>query len=132
MDNTIRNFTIAWIGGVPIAIINAAIRNYIILPHTNELLAHQISSFTVILFLAAYLWTLNQRWNLKSERQAAEIGVIWLILTIIFEFLFGHYVVGHTWTHLLADYNIFAGKLWSLVLLWITVGPYIIYRVGQK
>ena len=132
MDKTTRNFTIAWLGGIPIAIINGTIRNFGYGPYMSELLAHQISSLTGILIFAAYFWLLNRRWTLKSTKQSLQIGASWLILTILFEFVFGHYVMGHTWAHLLADYNIFAGRLWSFVLLWTAVGPYVVYKVTQR
>ena len=51
------------------------------------------------------------------------IGALWLTLTVVFEFGFGHYVIGHPWKYLLADYNIFKGRLWSLVLLVTFVSP---------
>ena len=130
--NSTRVFTIAWIGGISIAIINAAIRTYLFLPNTNELTAHQLSSLTMILIFAAYFYGLNKRWPITSENQALMIGTIWLVLTILFEFVFGHYVMGHTWSRLLHDYNIFAGRLWSLVLLWNFIGPYIIYQIGKS
>jgi hypothetical protein len=38
-----------------------------------------------------------------------------------FEFLVGHYVMGYPWIRLFHDYNIFAGRLWVVLLLWITV-----------
>jgi len=129
MDKTTRNFTIAWLGGIPIAILNAAIRNYLFQPYTNELLAHQISSFTIIIIFAIYFFWLNKLWPIDSTQQAITIGIIWLTLTIIFEFLFGHYVMGHSWTYLLQDYNIMSGRLWSLVLVWTIIGPYTIYKV---
>jgi hypothetical protein len=86
----------------------------------------------MILIFAAYFYGLNKRWPITSEKQALTIGTIWLILTILFEFVFGHYVMGHTWSHLLHDYNIFAGRLWSLVLLWNFIGPYIIFQIGKN
>jgi len=51
------------------------------------------------------------------------IGAFWTILTIGFEFGFGHYVMGRPWDHLLADYNILKGRLWSLVLLTMLIAP---------
>jgi hypothetical protein len=132
MIKTTRNFTVTWVVGIPLAIINATIRNYLVLPYTGELLAHQISSITMIIIFAAYFWALNRKWSMASQQQALTIGGIWLGLTIVFEFLFGHYIMGNTWTRLLADYNILAGRLWSLVLLWTFIGPYVIYRSAEQ
>ena len=33
-----------------------------------------------------------------------------------FEFLAGHYVFGNSWERLIADYNVFRGRIWILVL----------------
>ncbi|HHL41953.1 MAG TPA: hypothetical protein ENJ36_04730 [Candidatus Bathyarchaeota archaeon] len=121
----------AWLGGVPIAIINGTVRNFGYGPYMSELLAHQISCATGILLFAAYFWLLNKRWTITNTQQSLQIGASWLILTILFEFVFGHYVMGYSWAYLLADYNIFAGRFWSFVLLWTAIQPYVIYRVTQ-
>jgi hypothetical protein len=36
----------------------------------------------------------------------------------------------HPWTRLLHDYNILEGRVWVLVLVWITIAPYIFSRFG--
>ena len=56
------------------------------------------------------------------------IGIIWLGLTILFEFGFGYYVMGNTWEKLLHDYNLAEGRVWSLFLVWITIAPYVFYK----
>ena len=57
------------------------------------------------------------------------MGVIWLVLTIASEFLFGHYIARHSWTRLLADYDLSSGRLWSLVLIAVGLLPYSIYKI---
>jgi hypothetical protein len=52
-------------------------------------------------------------------------------MTIAFEFGFGHYVAGHSWSRLLADYNLANGRVWSLFLAWIAVLPYLTWRIGR-
>jgi hypothetical protein len=42
-----------------------------------------------------------------------------------FEFLFGHYVSGQSWSALLADYNILRGRLWSLIIVSVGLGPWL-------
>jgi hypothetical protein len=46
-------------------------------------------------------------------------------LTVLFEFVFGHYVLGNSWDVLLADYRIWQGRLWSLVLISEAIAPVI-------
>ena len=60
--------------------------------------------------------------------QALGLGVLWLVMTVTFEFSFGHWVAGHSWSRLLADYDLAAGRVWILFLLWITLLPWIAWR----
>ena len=47
------------------------------------------------------------------------IGLFWLVLGVLFEFGFFHYVMHEPWGKLLADYNIFQGRL--LIVVWLSV-----------
>jgi hypothetical protein len=49
-------------------------------------------------------------------------------MTLAFEFLFGHFVAGHSWARLLQDYNLLAGRVWVLLLAWVALAPYLFYR----
>ena len=121
-------YVIAWIPLVFIAIANGLLRENIIANHVAELTAHQISTATFLLIFSIYTWFLLNTWAPTSTTAAIHIGLLWLGLTIAFEFLFGHYVAGHSWARLLHDYNIFAGRVWILVLIWICLAPYIFYQ----
>ncbi len=122
------NYTLAWLPMVLIAILNGVLRQAWYAKFMSELRAHQISTFTGILLFGIYIWGLTRIWKLDSTGQALTIGVIWLGLTVAFEFLFGHFVAGHPWRRLLQDYNIFAGRLWILILIWITIAPYLFFE----
>ena len=95
----------------------------------GELFAHQISCITGILFFGLFVWALNLKWKIQSSAQALTIGLIWLVLTISFEFIFGHYVMHNPWSKLFHDYNIFADRLWILVLLFTTLSPCLFYKL---
>ena len=58
-----------------------------------------------------------------SESQAAAIGAVWLALTLLFEFGYGHFAAGKSWAELLADYNVLRGRVWPLVLLMTAPAP---------
>ena len=73
--------------------------------------------------------------NLKinyTETDLLLIGAFWTILTILFEFGFGHYVIGHSWSKLFADYNILKGRVWSLVLLTTFIAPSLIGYILKR
>ena len=123
-----------WILFVFVAILNGSIRQFLILPKTTELTAHQISCFTGIslFFIIMYLW-LKYTDASYTGYNLIVVGLSFLFATILFEFIFGHFVMGHNWAKLLHDYNFFQGRLWSLVLIWTTIGPYVVskYIIGK-
>ncbi|MFB2983293.1 hypothetical protein [Microseira sp. BLCC-F43] len=125
----ILRYVLAWIPMVFIGVINGILREVTYGKYLNELRPHQVSTATGVLLLGLYIFLVARLWGFESPTQALIIGCIWLALTVGFEFIFGHYIAGHSWSKLLADYNIFAGRLWSIVLLWVAVAPVLFYRL---
>ena len=117
---------------VLIAILNGAARDLLYGKKMTELRAHQVSTALGAILLGVYIWVVIQYLRPESAGQAIETGLIWLTLTVAFEFIFGRFVVGHSWARLFADYNIFAGRLWAPLLVWITLAPYLLYRLTDS
>ena len=113
-----------WFLFMILAIINAGIRNGVYKPIFGDLTAHQISTliFVIVIFVVTYLILRFSDLNL-SDSQALLMGITWVLLTIGFEFIAGHYAFGNSWEKLLADYNILNGRIWSLVLLTVFTAP---------
>lgn len=124
-------YVLAWIPMVLIAIANGALREASYGKHMSELQAHQISTLSGLLLFSAYIYVVIRIWRPDTSEQAITVGLIWLVLTVAFEFLFRHYVVGHPRSKLLYDYNVFAGRVWVVVLIWVTVAPYVFYRLQK-
>lgn len=127
----ITKYLLAWLGLPVIGIINGALRQFLYRDALGDLTAHQVSTVTGIVLFGLYIWLLSRWWPLPSAQAAISVGLIWLALTIGFEFIFGHYVMGNSWERLLADYNLLAGRVWVLVLIWITLAPYVFYRLSH-
>ena len=81
-------------------------------------MAHQLSTVSLIILLAAYFWMLDHRWPIPTIRDALQIGTTWLILTVLFEFGFGHYLDGKSWSELFENYDVRNGRVWVAVLAW--------------
>lgn len=127
----IARYLLFWPALAVIAIVNGTLRQFAYGPHMAELAAHQLSTVTGMLLTGLAVWALNRVWPIRSAKEAWIIGACWLMMTIAFEFGFGHYVAGHSWSRLFADYNLADGRVWSLFLAWITVLPYLIWRTGR-
>jgi hypothetical protein len=112
-----------WCAIIPIAIANGAVRDLLIAPRTGDAPAHVVS--TVLLCGAILLWTwLTIGWVRPVDTRAAvRIGLVWLAVTVAFEFLAGHFVFRTPWHRLLADYNLAAGRIWVLVPATTAIAP---------
>jgi hypothetical protein len=111
-----------------VGILNGVLRVSTYGKHMPEIRAHQLSSLTGMIFFGLAVWLMDSIRPIESSGQAFLIGFIWLILTILFEFGFGHFIMKHPWGKLLQDYRIDRGRLWGLVLIWIFLLPLFIYQ----
>jgi hypothetical protein len=121
-------YLVGWFVLLAVAMLNGALRESTYGKYVSELSAHQISCVTGILLFAVVIRQYVRRWPPASAREAWRIGLFWMALTVAFEFLFFHYIGGHSWEVLLANYDMSAGRLWPLILLWVAVAPYFFYR----
>lgn len=119
----------AWFAMLLVSVLNGTLRDYSYGRHMPELLAHQLSTLIGLVLLGVVIRLYMRRWPFASARQAMGIGLFWMALTVAFEFLFFHYVGGHAWTVLLANYDLSEGRLWPLILLWVGFAPYLFYRL---
>jgi hypothetical protein len=131
-DKVLRRWLLAWVGASALGVANGAIRELAYKDEVGERAAGQISTGTLIAFLTFYFWALDSRWPIPTKRSALTIGAAWLVMTIVFEFGFGHYVDGDSWSELLANYNVAEGSLWILVLCWIGFGPLAVRAMREK
>lgn len=121
-----------WFLFMLLAIINAGIREGIYTSFLDELRAHQLSTITlmIIFLIGAYLVLRFSQLHL-SDQQALIMGSIWMIMTICFEFIAGHFLFGNSWEKLFADYNIFKGRIWILIPITTFLSPYLANKVLQ-
>lgn len=120
-----------WFPMLFIAMANGFLREAWFRKHMSVHTAHQISTFTLIFLFACYMAVIFRNFRLQNGTQAIQVGVMWMIMTLLFEFGFGRWR-GNSWSEMLADYNILQGRLWVLVPLWICIAPYLFYKVFTR
>jgi hypothetical protein len=127
-----RYWLLAWGGACALGIVNGAARQAFYEDAMGDRKAHAVSTGTLVAALTAYVAGLQHRWPLVSRRTAIRIGAGWAVATLVFEFGFGHYVGGQSWTELLEAYDVPRGELWILVPVAMLTLPEIIRRLDQR
>lgn len=115
-----------WLLLLVIAFLAASLREGLLQPRFGEQKAHVFGTLLVVAAFAAVIWvTVGWVSPTLARGHLVTMGVVWLLATVLFEFGFGHFVMGHPWSRLLADYNLRAGRVWILVLLTVLLMPVI-------
>ena len=130
MSSSLYIYSLAvWVLFVFLAIINGISRGFYE-PYTGALLAHQISSIilSTVIFAVTYAF-LKYSGISGTPLQFIYVGLMWVSLTLSIEFLFGHFVIGHSWEPLLHDYNFLEGRIWLLVLIVTAISPWLANRM---
>lgn len=115
-----------------VSVANGSARDFSYGQHLSELAAHQVSTASGILLLSVVIGVFCRLVPPTSAGQALSVGLFWMILTLAFEFLFFHYVGGHSWSALLANYNVLEGRVWVFMVLWIAVAPLAFFSYSMR
>ncbi len=114
---------LVWLALVAVAIGNGALRELVLLPRVGAGIAHVLSTLLLAALILA-IAALTIRWTApRDSRDTLAIGALWLLLTIAFEFGFGHWVARKPWDVLLEDYNLLAGRVWILIPVVTALAP---------
>ena len=113
-----------WVLLLVAAVINGYIRETYVAPRFGSGVAqvYGVAVLSAVVWLAAAYFARGTR-GPGWQRWAGIAGGLWVGLTVIFEFWFGHYVAGRPWHELLSAYYLWEGQLWPLVLLSEAVAP---------
>lgn len=117
-----------WLPMIPIAFVNAAIRETLFARYVSETSAQQLSTITLVIFCFIYTWFVFPRLLIQNTSPALVTGIIWAVFTVLFEFSLG-LMLKHPLQELLANYNIAEGRLWPLFLICLSLMPYTCLKI---
>jgi hypothetical protein len=112
-----------WTGILLAANVNGALREFLLRPSLGPRAAPVVS--TVLLCgLILLIARLSVGWIGPVGAPAAwRVGILWLVLTLAFEFLAGRFLFGNSWERILSEYDVTAGRLWVLVPVTAVIAP---------
>ena len=114
---------IIWVCFIPAAILNGGLREYVLVPVIGQKWALPASGIILSGLIFLITWFMLPRLikdNIRTERWL--MGIVWALLTAIFEFVAG-LSGGNNIQELLAAYNPLTGNLWLLVLVTTFFAP---------
>lgn len=123
--------SVIWFVIALFAIANGIFRETVLVPLLGQNFALPVSGMllSLIVFIVTYL-----SFPLFGKKNALTyflIGLQWGVMTLLFEVLFGHYVVGKSWSSILQVFNIMKGDLFILILLVSLFSPLLVGKIKR-
>lgn len=106
-------------------IANGIVREMVLQPQFGSPVADIVSAGLGIVIILAVTRPFLKPLAGSTPSELLIVSVLLVILTVIFEFTFGHWVDGKSWSELAGNYAIWRGRLWPIVLLVLAASPFI-------
>lgn len=110
------------------AIVNGGIREKVLFRAFGSFTGFIMSGLTLSAFIFIVALIAAPWYGQLRSKQWLLIGSFWLVLTLLFEFGFGHYIQDKPWSDLFEAYTFKGGNIWPFVLLTTLLAPWIAAR----
>ena len=114
---------VVWCAFGILAVINGGFREAVLTPRLGEHESHVIGTLTLCTAILIVTWLTIAWMRPAKSTEALLIGGVWVLITVAFEFLVGHYIFRTSWARLLSDYDVLGGRVWLLVLATVAFAP---------
>ena len=125
-----KNAFLVWLLIAVAESLHGTLRRLFLVPLIGERPSSQVGVVigSVIIFVIAWFCI---RWiATESYSQQMKAGILWVFLTLIFEFSLG-FSLGYSLERILSDYNLREGGLMGLGLLFMMFAPFLAARVRR-
>ncbi len=113
---------LSWLVLLAVAFLNGAVRQFAYPSTLGDFAARQVAAGVGAVALGVAIWFILRLWPLSGSRQAWATGALWAALTVAFEVALAR-GGGHPWDDVVAQYALWHGSLWPLLVLWVLVAP---------
>ena len=114
------------------AVLNGGFREAVLLPRLGTPSALVLSGVLLCVCIVAVSLLFGRWLGLIGNWQALSVGLLWLCLTLAFEFGFGRLVQDQSWPEMLQAYKFQDGNIWPLVLVVTLFAPLLAVRARGR
>ena len=126
MNSTILRAVVIWLFIAALAVVNGVIRESVVAPYVGEVLALSLSGIILSLIVFTVTYFSFSFMGIKEKLGCFLVGAQWVLMTLAFEFVFGHYVAGKSWVEIIQVFNVARGDLFTLVIMVTFFSPFIV------
>jgi len=132
MPTIVLRASVVWLVIIGVETAHGILRTVLLVPVIGDFPARQVGVFTgsVLILGVAVLFI---RWvRAGTNRRLLAVGLLWAVLTVLFEIGLGRRILGLPWDRLLEDYDLTRGGVLGLGLLFMAVTPLLAARLRRE
>ena len=131
MTSVVFRALAAWLVLIVAESVHGTVRELWLKPYVGDLRARQICVLTGMLIILGVAYACIHWIRAETPRALWLVGLLWVALTLSFEFGLGLLVLGYSWERMLEDYDITRGGLLALGMVVLLLSPLIAAKLRQ-
>lgn len=129
--NLFLKTSMIWLIIALLAIINGLFRENVLVGMIGPNMAVPVSGITLSMIVLIVTYVSFPLFGKHHALTYFVIGLQWVLMTLLFEFIFGHYVMGKSWFSLLQVFDIMKGDLFIIVLIVSLFSPLLVAKIKK-
>jgi hypothetical protein len=117
---------LVWLLLLVLAILNGAFRQAALNPALGPQMGHVVSTVLLSGLIVAVAGVTVPWIAPVTSRAALAVGILWMTLTLAFEFGAGYWLFHKSLAELVYDYDLTRGRIWPLVLVATVLSPVLV------
>ena len=118
-----------WLVMVMLAIVNGFFRDAVLAVNIGEALVLPISGISLCILIFGTVFLTFPLVGKNRNSVYFAVGLQWVLMTLLFEVIFGHYVQGKSWLEVSQVFNLLEGNLFVVVLFVTLISPYLVAKI---
>ncbi|EIF51619.1 MULTISPECIES: hypothetical protein [Sulfurovum] len=129
--NLFLKTSMIWLIIAFMAIINGIFRENVLVGMIGPNMAVPVSGITLSMIVLIVTYVSFPLFGKHHALTYFVIGLQWVLMTLLFEFIFGYYVMGKSWSDISEVFHIMRGNLFIIVLAVSLISPLLMAKVKR-
>jgi hypothetical protein len=123
---------LVWLVIIAVETVHGVFRTLLLVPVMGDFPARRVSVLTGSLLIFGVAW-LFVRWTAAETRpRLLAVGLLWVVLTVLFEIALGRYVLGMSCDRIAEDYDVTRGGLLGFGLVFMAASPTLAAKLRRR
>ncbi len=123
MPRVVLRAVLVWLVIIAVETAHGVLRTLLLVPLVGDFPARRVSVFTGSLLIFGVAWAYVRWIGAGTRLRLLGVGLLWVVLTVLFEIGLGRYALGLSWERIAEDYDVTRGGLLGFGLLFMAAAP---------